>query len=201
MNKQQSISNNPIENPEKWVDLYGDYLYGYAFYRVYEATVAEDLVQETFLAALRSFKNFQYRSSIKTWLTGILKNKIMDFFRKRYRELPSSQDVIERVVMDDFFDERDNWAIKPRKWQENPQHIHERKEFMSVLMKCLSTISKKQADAFRLREINQVDTDEICKVLKISATNYWVLMHRARLQIRKCLEMQWFLSKPEGDKS
>ena len=196
-----SHTRHTLSAPETWVDMYADYLYSYALYRVTEVPAAEDLVQETFSAALSAQARFKGKASEKTWLTGILKNKIMDFFRKRYREQPSSQDSIERIVMDDFFDERDNWAVKPQKWQENPQHIHERKEFMSVLMKCLSAISKKQADAFRLREINQVETDEICKVLKISTTNYWVLMHRARLQIRRCLELQWFLSKPEGDKS
>jgi RNA polymerase sigma-70 factor (ECF subfamily) len=86
VNKKKVISNNPVENPEKWVDLYGDYLYRFALYRVYEATIAEDMVQETFLAALGSFKNFQYRSSIKTWLTGILKHKIIDHFRKQAKE-------------------------------------------------------------------------------------------------------------------
>ena len=112
MNKQQSILNNSVENPEKWVDLYGDYLYRYALYRVYEATVAEDLVQETFLAALRSLKNFQYRSSIKTWLTGILKHKIIDHFRKKAKEQP--MDDIESNInnLDNLFTKNGQWKIK-----------------------------------------------------------------------------------------
>jgi RNA polymerase sigma-70 factor (TIGR02943 family) len=199
VNKQKSISNNPVENPEKWVDLYGDYLYGYAFYRVYEATVAEDLVQETFLAALRSFKNFQYRSSIKTWLTGILKHKIIDHFRKKAKE--QQIDDIEPNInkLDDLFTKNGQWKIKPANWNADPQKLYDQKEFIKILHKCLSGLPGRQAGAFILREIDGESTKEICKILGISTTNSWVLLHRARMYLRRCLEIKWFNNVDVGE--
>jgi RNA polymerase sigma-70 factor (ECF subfamily) len=196
VNKQQSISNNAIETPEKWVDLYGNYLYRYALYRVYEATVAEDLVQETFLAALRSFKNFQSRSSIKTWLTGILKHKIIDHFRKKAKKQPI--DDIEPNInkLDDLFDQNGHWKIEPAKWNADPQKLYDQKEFIKLLHKCLSELPGRQASAFILREIVGENTQEICKILDISTTNSWVLLHRARMYLRGCLEINWF-TNPE----
>ena len=195
MNKKQSISNNPTEAPEKWVDLYGDYLYRYALYRVYEATVAEDLVQETFLAALRSFKNFQYRSSIKTWLTGILKHKIIDHFRKKAKE--QQIDDIEPNInkLDDLFTKNGQWKIKPANWNADPQKLYDQKEFIKILHKCLSELPGRQASAFILREIVGEKTKEICKILDISTTNCWVLLHRARMYLRRCLEIKWFTNE------
>lgn len=186
---------------ETWVEQYADYLYTYALYRVPDVSVAEDMVQETFVAALSVRQKYKGKSSEKTWLTAILKNKIMDFFRKRYRDNISLRENLDEQQSDAFFDGHDNWAIRPQEWKQNPQKALEQSEFMDVLAKCLSAISPKQADAFRLRELSQADTDEICKVLDISATNYWVLMHRARLQIRHCLEVRWFAPLPEGDRT
>ena len=199
MNKQQSILNNSVENPEKWVDLYGDYLYRYALYRVYEATVAEDLVQETFLAALRSLKNFQYRSSIKTWLTGILKHKIIDHFRKKAKEQP--MDDIESNInnLDNLFTKNGQWKIKPADWNANPQKRYDQKEFIKILQKCLSELPVRQASAFILREIVGENTKEICKILDISTTNSWVLLHRARMYLRRCLEINWFNNSYERE--
>lgn len=192
MNTQRSISKHSNENPEKWVDLYGDYLYRYALYRVYETTVAEDLVQETFLAALGSIKNFQYRSSIKTWLTGILKHKIIDHFRKKAKEQP--MDDIEPHIdkLNDLFTKNGQWKIKPANWNADPQKLYGQKEFMKVLHKCLAELPGRQASAFTLREIVGENTKEICKILDVSATNIWVLLHRARMFLRRCLEINWF---------
>ena len=177
---------------ETWVDKYADYLYSYALYRVSDVGSAEDLVQETFAAALKARESYRGESSEKTWLTSILKNKILDFFRKSYREGTRQLDDPDSFSADQFFDNNDNWSIKPRKWQMNPHSALETSEFMGIIHKCLEMINPKQADAFRLREIDQADTEEICKVLNISATNFWVLMHRARLFMRRCLETKWF---------
>ena len=159
------------------------------------------LIQDTFAAGLAARTGFKGKSSEKTWLTSILKNKIMDYFRKRYRDHPVANEDIDNLVSDTpFFDEKDNWAIKPRKWQQNPQLILEQSEFMDVLGDCLTGINPKQADAFRLREISQISSNEICKVLDISTSNYWVLMHRARMHIRYCIETKWFSPvRKEGD--
>ncbi len=181
-----------LSSPESWVEKYADYLYSYALYRVSDRAAAEDLVQETFMAALKAQEQFRGRSSEKTWVTSILKNKIIDYFRKRYREKADPVEDMDSFSVNQYFDGRDNWAIKPQRWQKSPEKQIEDSQFMDILHKCLETISPKQADAFRLREINQADKEEICKVLKISSTNYWVLMHRARLHIRRCLEIRWF---------
>lgn len=192
MNKRQSISNKPVENPDKWVDQYGDYLYRFAIYRVYEATVAEDLVQETFLAALGSLEEFQHHSSIKTWLIGILKHKIIDHFRKKARE--QSIDDIESNInkLDDFFDTNGHWKIKPAKWTADPQKLYDQKEFINIFHKCLAELSGLQASAFILREIVGENTKKICKLLDVTSTNCWVLLHRARMYLRRCLEINWF---------
>ncbi|MBW2604284.1 MAG: hypothetical protein JRE28_08205 [Deltaproteobacteria bacterium] len=113
--------------------MYGDYLYRYALYRVYEAAVAEDLVQETFLAALRSFKNFQYRSSIKTRLTGTLKHKIIDHFRKKAKE-QQIDDIKPNINnLDDLFTKNGQWKIKPANWNVDPQKLYDQKEFIKIL--------------------------------------------------------------------
>jgi RNA polymerase sigma-70 factor, ECF subfamily len=192
VNKKKAISNNPVENPEKWVDLYGDYLYRFALYRVYEATVAEDMVQETFLAALGSFKNFQYRSSIKTWLTGILKHKIIDHFRKQAKEQQINDIEPNMNKLKDLFDQNGHWKIKPANWNADPQKLYDQKEFIKVLHNCLTELPGRQASAFVLREIVGENTKEICKILDVSTTNCWVLLHRARMYLRRCLEINWF---------
>ena len=195
MNEQQSISNNTIETPEKWVDRYGNYLYRYALYRVYEATVAEDLVQETFLAALQSINNFQHRSTIKTWLTGILKHKIIDHFRKKAKEQPADNIKNNINKLDHLFDQNGQWKIKPAQWNADPQNLYDQKEFIDILHKCLSELPGRQASAFVLREIVGESTKELCKILDISATNSWVLLYRARMYLRRCLEINWFTNE------
>ncbi len=190
-------TNRPPEgktnDPEQWVDLYADPLYGFALLRVTDAAVAEELVQETFLAALAAFKNdnFSGRSSIQSWLTGILKHKIMDYFRKKYRNSAHPFDDIREEDIGDFFDARGNWRVKPSHWADTPQKKYEQQELMRALIACIDTLAQRQADAFRLRELDGAEAKEICKVLKISATNYWVLMHRARLAMRRCMEPHW----------
>lgn len=179
-------------DPNEWVDTYGDGLYSYALYRVDNKNLAEELVQETFVAALGSRAGFAGKSSEKTWVYSILKNKIYDHFRKKYKETPTSADQLEGLMEDDFFDSKGGWRKMPERWAENPQKNFEEKEFMSVLRVCLDGLPAKQGHAFLLRELDDMDNEEICKVLGVSSTNYWVLMHRARLKIRKCLENNWF---------
>lgn len=189
MNVEQSAQLSPADT---WVDKYGDYLYSYALYRVSDVDTAEDLVQDTFAAALKGRESYRGESSEKTWLTAILRNKILDLFRKRYREGTRQLEDPATFPADQYFDNHDNWSVKPQKWQVNPHSSLETSELMEIIHACLQTISPTQADAFRLREIDQADTEEICKVLNISATNFWVLMHRARLFMRRCLEVKWF---------
>jgi RNA polymerase sigma-70 factor (ECF subfamily) len=180
-----------IDNPESWVENYGDFLYRFALSRVKDPAVAEDLVQETFLAALRARENFKGRSAGRTWLIAILKHKIVDYIRKKIRE--PSTDKIETLSdsAESDFDARGEWQVRPSKWAINPGKIYEQKEFMDVLYRCLAELPSRLAQAFMLREIDGLGTEEICKELDITATNSWVMLYRARMSLRHCLESKW----------
>jgi len=196
MTKKQAEIHSQIENPESWVDLYGDFLYHFTLSRIKDPSIAEDLVQETFLAALKARKNFRGRSSARTWLIAILKHKLVDYIRKRVREQTS--DKVESMFnaaandpADTSFNDVGDWRVRPSKWAIDPMKLYEQKEFMDVLYQCLGELPERQAEAFMLREIDGFSTEEICKVLSISATNSWVMLYRARMWLRRCLENNW----------
>jgi RNA polymerase sigma-70 factor (ECF subfamily) len=193
------VTPKPGTAPEKWVDLYGDALYGYALSRLQDPSVAEDLVQETFLAALGALKNFKGHSSIKTWLTGILKHKIMDHLRRKYREAPREYAEPDGQNRDGFFDEHGAWKRKPTKWAADPHRLVQQQQFMETLFKCLAGLSEQAARAFVFREMEGMSTEELCKVLEISATNSWVILHRARMKLRHCLEVNWFATEEKEE--
>jgi RNA polymerase sigma-70 factor (ECF subfamily) len=195
MNQKQSAPESHALDPEVWVDQHGDYLYRFALARIKDPSVAEDLVQETFLAALGARKNFENRSAVRTWLTAILKHKIVDYFRKYSKEQASEDIEAIGEAIDSLFDNTGQWKIKPGKWYVNPMKIYEQKEFLSILYECLAKLPERLANAFILREMEGLSTEEICKALKISATNSWVMLYRARMNLRGCLEMNWFNSK------
>ena len=200
MSEKQSETTSPIDNPATWVDAYGDFLYRYALSRVKNTSIAEDLVQETFLAALKSRRNFQGRSTARTWLIAILKHKIVDYIRKKVREQTSDKvelrlDAAAGDSVDTGFNSRGGWKSPPAKWGGNPTELYEQKEFMEILYHCLGELPERQARAFMLREIDGLTTDEICKALGISATNSWVMLYRARMQLRQCLEANWLESE------
>ncbi len=181
-----------LEDPSAWVDLYGDYLYRFALSRVNDPTLAEDLVQETFLAALKSRRNFERRAAAKTWLTAILKHKIVDCIRKRQRErIIDNEEALDRNL-EAFFNEDGNWKIHPSKWENNPVKHYEQKEFIDVLFECLTGMPRRIAQIFMLREMEGLKTEEICQVMEISTTNCWTMLYRARTALRSCLELNWF---------
>jgi RNA polymerase sigma-70 factor (ECF subfamily) len=196
MTKNRTEKSPRIDDPSSWFDLYGDHLYRFALSRVKEPDVAEDLVQETFLAALKSQSNFQGRSTARTWLVAILKHKIVDYIRKKVREQVSDivellSDAAESDSVEGHFKGNGKWRHRPDKWAINPMKIYEQKEFMDVLYRCLSDLPGRQADAFMMREIDGFSTEEICKALNISATNSWVILYRARMWLRQCIENNW----------
>ena len=180
-----------LEDPEVWVDRYGDYLYRFALSRTKDPSVAEDLVQETLLAALQARTSFKGRSTPKSWLAGILKHKIVDHFRKSKRERPTDDAILQREDIDRLFEANGAWKMAPNKWEVNPTKLYEQKEFMEIFYKCLATLPERLSNAFILREIDGLDTKEICKVLNITATNSWVIIYRARMALRNCLEINW----------
>ena len=191
MNDKRS-TDDAIHNPETWVDRYGDYLYRFALSRIKDPVVAEDLVQETFLAALRGRNNFQSRSALQTWLTAILKHKIIDYFRKKNREQVVEDIETVTETVEGFFKNTGSWKIKPGKWDVNPMKIYEQREFIDVLYRCLAKLPDRLARAFVLREMEGLSTEELCKTMEISASNSWVMLYRARTYLRRCLEIKWF---------
>lgn len=175
-----------------WLNKHGDYLYRFALARLRDPYHAEDAVQETFLAAVKN-NNFGGESSVRTWLTGILKHKIIDTQRKQIREQPVS-DLINledsEQSMDDFFDTSGHWLDKPAAF-DMPDNILQQQQFLSVLDDCMRKLPKKLANIFLLRDVHETDNEEICKELEITSTNAWVMLYRARMRLRKCLEINW----------
>jgi RNA polymerase sigma-70 factor (ECF subfamily) len=178
-------------HPESWVDQHGDALYRYALMRLRDPASAEEAVQETFLAALRARDRFSGLSTERTWLVGILKHKIVDFIRKHSREKPPADgELLDRIEQDTFTDEG-RWKSGQPAWQLDPGQNQERSEFRQVLGECLEELPPRQGEVFALRELDDLSSEEICKAMGITETNLWVMLHRARLRLRGCIQANW----------
>lgn len=176
-------------DPEDWVDRHGDALFRYALSRVRDRQRAEDLVQDTFLAAYRAREQFQGRASERTWLIGILKRKIIDLHRKR-SEQPVT-DLAQDDGLDGLFTSGGKWKVPVTRWADDPEELVRQREFQEVLRGCLAAMPARLADAFALRELEDLSSEEVRKVLHVSASNLWVLLHRARLRLWRCLSVRW----------
>jgi RNA polymerase sigma-70 factor (ECF subfamily) len=192
MSTTPTPSEAPDINPERWLADYGDALYGFAMARVQNPTLAEDLIQETFFAAMKAKERFSGRASEKTWLIGILKHKIIDHYRKSGREKIYEDTETLEIFERDFFEASGHLKNSPSNWAAHPDKSVERSEFWVVLQKCLAALKEQHRAAFTLRELDGEDSAEICKILGISESNLWVILHRARLRLRACLERNWF---------
>ena len=168
-------------------------LFKYAMLQLRDEAQAEDAVQETMLAAMQGAERFSGNSSVRTWLTGILKHKILDQIRKTSRERTSdvAYDENSSDGFDALFDERGAHAEKPAEWG-NPEAALSQKKFFEVLERCMEGLPKNTARVFAMREVMGLDTEEICKETGISATNCGVLLYRARTALRLCLDQRWF---------
>jgi RNA polymerase sigma-70 factor (ECF subfamily) len=169
------------------------YLLRYAMVQLRDPELAEDVVQETLLAALKDRSGFAGKSAYKTWLIGILKHKIVDVIRKKARDQSvfaneGSQDV---EGMEELFEADGHWHRFPSDWG-NPEKSLEDKKFWEVFERCLELMPARLARAFTMREVMGLTSEDICKELAISKTNLWVMLHRARLGLRGCLEARWF---------
>lgn len=183
--------NDASRDPEQWVDLYGNTMYRYALARVSDQEIAQDLVQEALVAAIQAYDRFQGRSSIKTWLIAILKRKVVDHYRQASNR--QMTDDIEAVAsnVDKMFNDNGHWRVFPNEWTVNPDVAFEQQEFMDVLYECISVLPSRLAEIFMLREFDEMSTKLICEKLEISESNSWVMLYRARMQLRQCLERNW----------
>lgn len=169
------------------------YLLRFAALQLRDAAAAEDAVQDTLLAALDGEAGFAGRSNLRTWLTGILKHKIVDAIRRQSRERPAA-DLGDEGGDDEFdglFDRRGHWQEPPDAWQQ-PEGALGQKQFLAALEACLKALPERTARVFMMREHLGLETSEICKELGITPTHCWVMLHRARMALRLCLTSNWF---------
>lgn len=184
-------------SPENWVQEHGDFLFNYAVMRLRDHAAAQDAVQEAFLAALRSQASYRGKSEERGWLLGILKHKIYDHFRRTARRAELSQVEFQHDEMSGEFQNeglhRGAWTpeLAPRPWP-GPEESLDQAAFWEVFHNCSSKLPRQTARAFLLREMDDLDSRQICDLLGISENNLWVLLHRARLALRRCLETNWF---------
>lgn len=176
-------------DPQRWLTEHGDYLFRYARRRLRSAELAEDAVQETLLAALRARDGFKGGSSERTWLTGILKHKVVDIIRQQAREVtaPGSGDEDDAQDWEALFDQSGHWHQTFEEWK-TPETELDNSRLRQALQDCLDGLKPSLAHIFSLRELTGMATEEICKELNITATNAWVMLHRARLFLRECLD-------------
>ena len=177
-------------HPNSWVDRYSDYLYNYTIVRVNDHEVAQDLISETFLAGLKSQKNFKGEASERTWLISILKRKIIDHYRKinsrkgkaevrmNYNNEDAEGDWLEERVSDPFDKTAEDKMVN--------------EELGLAILNCLDGLNEKQATIFKMKTIEGFDTEAICNEFNITPSNLWVIIHRARKAMADCLEKNWF---------
>lgn len=169
----------------------------YAMVHLRDAAAAEDAVQDTFLAALQAGARFRGESQLRTWLIGILKRKIVDRFRASAGETGHADigldgaDIDESGMLARLFDAAGHWSGGPRPWSD-PYAALEQQGFWGAFEACVAALPSRMARVFVLRELIGLEPDEVCKESGMSASNYWVTMHRARLRLRECLEKRWF---------
>ncbi|WP_291913622.1 sigma-70 family RNA polymerase sigma factor [Chitinophaga sp. CB10] len=176
---------NGTLSPREWVNRYADDFFRFAMARVSDRIIAQDLVQDTFLSALQSADQFRGHSSERNWLLAILKNKIIDHYRKEGKVVS-----LGRLEEEDaFFDEKGHWRKEaaPQPWPAPG----EQNEFYRILRACIRKLNGLGQAVINLKYLEEKKSEEICKELSISPSNYWVLMHRARLHLRSCLEKNW----------
>lgn len=168
-----------------WLRDYGDKLYAFALRRVGgDSGLAEDLVQETLLAGLKGYANFAEQSAVETWLFSILRRKIIDYYRKKGRRG-------KEFTYEDYFSE--HGSIKHLgDWRYDAEQLLQNREFLEAVNGCLQNLSEPLAEAFSASVMDGLDTEEACRRLEITPTNLSVRLHRARLAVRRCLEIKWF---------
>lgn len=176
----------------RWIKDYSDQLYGYALQHRFDPADARDLLQDTFLAAWRNMDNYKGQASVKNWLFIILKSKITDHFRKAANKV-----IVESIHLDHnddaYFDANGHWAqgAYPKPLHVDFDDALEAKEFHDALRGCSSKLKQIQSTVFIMKYVDGLESEDICKSLNITTSNYWVIIHRAKVQLRACLQKNW----------
>ena len=189
---KEEIKNNDKVITE-WVNLYSDKLYSWALHKTSNKEVAEDLVQETFLAAFKSVNNFNNDSQPHTWLFSILNNKIIDYYRKAAKSLekPTENELLSEKATDSLFNAKGQWENNySSNWQDD-EHLLDNKEFTIILSLCIGKLPDNWRIAIESKYQKDKKASEICKELNITSSNYWQMIHRAKLQLKICIEKNW----------
>jgi len=175
---------------KRWVDDFSEALLNRAIYKTGNKVVAQDIVQDTFYAAFKSYERFEGRSNPKTWLFSILNNKIVDHYRAVYTKKEKSMSS----SLSQMFNEHGEWKKEamPRDWEmDEEENLADNTEFRELLQECLQNLPEAGFTAIQNKYFEEKHSKEICKELNITSTNYWQIIHRAKLQLRKCLENGW----------
>ena len=178
-------------DPNKWIDSYSDYLYNYTITRVSDREIAQDLVQDTFFAGLKSMKNFKGEASERTWLVSILKRKIID----HYRKINSNKGKAEvRIAYNSDSETEGDWLEErvADPFDKTAEDNLENKELGLAIHNCIGKLPEKQATVFKMKTLSGYETEAICNELSITPSNLWVIIHRARTAMAECLKQNWF---------
>ncbi|TCD07663.1 sigma-70 family RNA polymerase sigma factor [Pedobacter frigidisoli] len=194
MHQDETESKKNNIDPHNWVGAHADYLYNFAITRLNDSELARDIVQETFLGALEKVSSFHGRSTERTWLTAILKYKIIDVYRKRSSGAETIQLLPDEGTEDGFFNTNDgHWkeAQQPRPFGLDDHDPLISKEFNQILQRCMAKLPALWFSVFSMKHIDDMETDIICSELNVTASNCWVIIHRAKVNLRACLQKNW----------
>jgi len=188
-------SENKHKIVEDWINQFGDNMFSWAFHKTSSKETAEDLVQETFLSAFHSYNSFENRSNPKTWLFSILNNKIIDYYRKASKSFASIDNPLEKdsfQITESLFDLNQNWTLGGFEdvW-EKEQNLLDDPEFNKIFDGCLKELPTKWNLAVLAKYRLGKEANEICQELNVSPSNYWQIIHRSKLLLKKCIEKQW----------
>lgn len=180
----------PNHNLAEWVELYTSEMINWAYYKLSDEELAKDIVQDTFVAATEKILDFRGDSAPKTWLFSILNYKIIDVYRRKVKSPVTSG----TSNISDFFDEDGSWlkAKRPQPWNDEDQHLLDDPDFQLVLKKCMDALPEKWNACMKYKYLMNKSGDDICQELEITPTNFWQIMHRAKLSLRDCVDMNWF---------
>lgn len=202
--RNRHMTDRPLTDSHSLIEHHGDFLYRFALVRVRNQDAAEDLVQETFLAALQGTYRESGQSAERRWMIGIMKHKIVDYFRRIAKEPLQQADPTDGPNANEAFLDGGHWnpdAAALHQWPEQPDGLIDRRQFWDALAGCMERLPPRAAQVFTMRELDELETEKICELLQLTPTNFGVILHRARKQLRDCLSSRYFGQPQEGLRS